>query len=166
MHEVSNQDKIWHGRMQSVIGLATCGIACMDHEIDDAKQFEIRCDDQKLGTSKAFRIRGIGLDVTESGCFICGAGNLQPHSNRYRYLPNISAFVDSKEDGETIVSWFKRGAYLEFRSSEPDWLQVKIGACKQHKDNLEKLSEACEYYGVIREVDVINAMAPIAKEGV
>ncbi len=47
-------------------------------------------------------------------------------------MANIAAFVTSKEEGEEVVRWFGDGAYLDFRPSEPNWIQVKIGACEKH----------------------------------
>ena len=32
-----------------------------------------------------------------------------------------------------------KGAWMDFRESEPDRIQVKVGACKEHFLNLEEL---------------------------
>ena len=84
-----------------------------------------------------FKSRGIGLDTTP-GCFICGGEK--------RLLNNISAFVLTKEDGELAVSWFEQGARLDYREREPNWIQVKIGACDQHLPNLIWLDLATKAY--------------------
>lgn len=89
-----------------------------------------------------FRSRGIGLDQTP-GCFVCG-GNETLHAN-------ISGFVNTKEAGERVVAMFDKGARLDFRLHEPDRIQVKIGACNNHRKNLEKLDE------LIKETTVITA---------
>jgi len=56
-------------------------------------------------------------------------------------LSNIAAFVDSKEEGEKAVAMFERGAWLDYRTYEPKWIQVKICACDKHVEYLEKLYE-------------------------
>ena len=83
--------------------------------------------------SDFFSVRGIGTDKTP-GCFCCGG--------KKRYHNNIAAFVKSKQAGERIVKLFgEYGAWLDYREFEPDWIQVKIGACDKHLPNLEKLAE-------------------------
>ncbi len=77
-----------------------------------------------------FRPRGIGGDSTP-GCFVCGG---EPG-----YRSNISGFVESKEAGEHAVAMFTQGARLDWRANEPDWIQVKVGACPAHVPNLEML---------------------------
>lgn len=79
-----------------------------------------------------FRARGVGLDKVRK-CFVCGCNN-------DLFTPNIAAFVDTKSEGETIVSWFPQdSAWLDFREHEPNWVQVKIGACKEHEPALHEL---------------------------
>lgn len=80
----------------------------------------------------SFKCRGIGLDSIER-CFVCG--HETPH-----VTPNIAAFVESKGEGEKIVKYFYPGsARLDYREHEPEWIQVKIGACEDHKFCLEVL---------------------------
>ena len=85
-------------------------------------------------------VRGIGLDEVP-GCFVCGAiwRDEAARKARNSYLSNISAFVKTKEVGEKIVAMFPRGARLDFRPTEPDWIQVKIGACSAHYLLLDRL---------------------------
>lgn len=45
-------------------------------------------------------------------------------------------FVPSRETGEAIVSMFEKGARLDYRPSEPKWIQVKINACDDHYSSL------------------------------
>jgi hypothetical protein len=97
-----------------------------------------------------FSSRGIGLDHTP-GCFICGGG-----SGLYQ---NIAAFVQCREAGERVVAMFRQGAYLDYREYEPDYLQVKVGACDAHASNLAKLSSlTIENKGVIAERLLLQAM--------
>lgn len=80
-----------------------------------------------------FRSRGIGLDsgkCFKSGCEETGV------------LHNIAAFVDSEGDGRKVVRMFEQGAYLDYRKTEPDWIQVKIHACGEHLSALEELNNA------------------------
>lgn len=82
-----------------------------------------------------FSSRGVGLDSIKK-CFVCGCGR----DEAFGCMPNIAAFVDSKEDGEEIVKLFPEdSARLDYRPSEPKWIQVKIGACEKHKPALEEL---------------------------
>lgn len=90
-----------------------------------------------------FYSRGIGTDVTP-GCFVCGGKTGHYH--------NIAAFVECKEAGERVVSFFPTGARLDWRELEPDRVQVKIGACNKHMMNLRVLQIAVtESQGVITE---------------
>lgn len=79
-----------------------------------------------------FNSRGIGLERTP-GCFICGGDT--------RLYNNIAAFVESKASGKRVVAMFETGAFLDYREHSPNWVQVKIGACKAHVANLERLSD-------------------------
>jgi hypothetical protein len=79
-----------------------------------------------------FVSRGVGLDTTP-GCFICGGGRAM--------RPNIAAFVASRQDGEAIVRLFGQGAWLDYRDFEPNWIQVKVGACQIHLGALERLHQ-------------------------
>jgi hypothetical protein len=81
----------------------------------------------------------IGRDHT-NGCFVCGAGK-DPYDN-VADLGNISGFVPDRGLGLFAVEWFRgQGARLDYRSFEPNWLQLKIGACKDHKQHLELLAK-------------------------
>lgn len=90
-------------------------------------------DKKPEGGGEFFHSRGIGNDFTP-GCFICGG--------EHGFHDNISAFVQCKEAGERVVSMFKKGlTRLDYRKSEPDRVQVKIGACEKHGPNLVYLNE-------------------------
>lgn len=89
------------------------------------------------------------------GCFVCGTKLRAEGANNY--MNNISAFVSSKAEGEEVVSWFKQGARLDFRPHEPEWIQVKIGACDTHVPNLERLEKKTAIHGVLRKYDVEEA---------
>ena len=74
--------------------------------------------------------RGLGSD-SSPGCFICG-GDPGLYSN-------FSAFVGSRMEGEQVVQLIEQGVRLDYRDREPNWIQVKIGACEDHVAQLEIL---------------------------
>jgi len=85
-----------------------------------------------------FRSRGVGMDSTP-GCFVCGGEKGMRN--------NISGYVQCKEAGERIVNKFEHGARLDYREYEPDYIQVKIGACQRHVHCLEDLSRQTDEAG-------------------
>ena len=73
-------------------------------------------------------------------CYVCGEGGKDGAQ------PDMAAFVDSQKAGERVVAIFQElgsQAKLDFRPSEPNWIQVKIGACERHRPNLVKLARLC-----------------------
>lgn len=145
----------WEERGKPVSGLLTCGLVTLAYLKEEIVKFEIAQADRKRGQHLKFNPRGIGLDVCPY-CFVCGAKERHPGANSY--LNNVAAFVASKDDGETIVGWFAGKARLDFRPSEPNWIQLKVGACDAHLENLKALAEATGRYGVIRQADIVEAM--------
>ncbi len=91
-----------------------------------------REDKPPEGGGEYFGSRGVGSDMAP-GCFACGG---EPGG-----YSNISAFVDCKDSGERVVAMFEQGAWLDYRTSEPDRVQVKIGACEEHLPCLRKLHD-------------------------
>lgn len=55
------------------------------------------------------------------------------------YLYDLSGFVRTKGDGHLVVALFGDRAYLDYRPSEPDWIQVKICA---DQETLRKIETA------------------------
>lgn len=47
----------------------------------------------------------------------------------------------NREEGRAIERALKGGRVLDWRDYEPNWIQFKIGACKDHLQNLKKLEE-------------------------
>lgn len=98
--------------------------------------------------SLVFRSRGVGLDRTP-GCFVCG-GDEGLHNN-------IAAFTDSRADGEAVVELFDKGARLDYREHEPNWIQVKVGTCHLHLPALDALHQMTrEHEGTI-SAEIIEA---------
>lgn len=81
-------------------------------------------------------VRGIGLD--NCTCFVCGGSD--------ELRENISGYVSGRMAGERVVKMFggPERAWLDFRTYEPEYVQVKVGACEKHAENLRLL-----YTGVI-----------------
>ena len=98
-----------------------------------------------------FSSRGIGYDTC--ACFICGATDRTGEG--YTFVNNIAAFVRTKEAGQRVVAMFKRGARLDYRAFEPNWIQVKIGACDKHLVNLQLLEVLTDKKHIITE-DMIH----------
>jgi len=150
----------WKERVEHVEGLLSCGLVALCVSNEEVIKHEIAAGDAAFGKSLLFRPRGIGTDSC-AGCFVCGTGKI---GAGYEILDNVAAFVASKEEGEEIVSWFFDGrARLDYRPSEPNWIQVKVGACKKHVPNLEQLYNASSVYGRLRKKDVADAIQPAAK---
>lgn len=132
----------WEDRFESVEGLIDCGLTCLYEVMKEIAKHEIVADDAKFGESIPFTSRGIGTDNCP-GCFVCG-GN--PGS-----MSNIAAFVRSADDGQLATQWFRGLARVDFRPSEPNWIQVKFGACDKHHKALSDLSKLTLVHGVLRE---------------
>jgi hypothetical protein len=91
--------------------------------------------------------RGIGCD--HGTCFICGGDDT--------LRPNFAAFVTSKRAGERIVEWFGgKGAWLDYRPSYPNRIQVKITSCERHQALLERLSRWIGEDGTISQRKINN----------
>jgi hypothetical protein len=84
--------------------------------------------------------RPIGKDWVPA-CFVCG--------KPLELAPNIAAFVQCKEAGERVVKLFEGRARLDYREYEPDRIQVKIGVCEDHGDQLEELYKRSKVLGRI-----------------
>jgi hypothetical protein len=89
----------------------------------------------------------MGLDYT-NGCFICG-------KSKNDYINNISGFVKCKASGERILRMSpNKGVKLDYREHEPDYVQIKIGACDNHKEDLGELAKnIIERGGVVIKED-------------
>ena len=113
-------------------------------------------DKRPEGGGEFFRSRGVGMDYTP-GCFVCGGGDGMRN--------NIAAYVKCKASGERVVAMFDQGARLDYRKYEPDYVQVKIGACDKHVANLEKLHTLTrDADGVITEAHIKEAKKLVPSE--
>lgn len=94
--------------------------------------------------SEEFSPRGIGNNWLK--CFVCGEGGGD------KVQSDMAAFVQDKESGQRVVAMFagiESLAVLDFRPHEPDWVQVKVGACEQHLPQLESLYQLTRVDGRI-----------------
>jgi hypothetical protein len=99
-------------------------------------------DKQPVEGGEFFRSRGIGLDSCL--CFVCGTNDRTGEGvEGHTMLHNIAAFVACRESGERVVAMFQQGAKLDYREYEPDYVQVKIGACDKHLLALQFLHAEC-----------------------
>lgn len=114
-----------------------------------------RPDKRPEGGGEFFKSRGIGLDSTP-GCFVCGG--------RQGMYNNIAAYVQTKAAGERIVTMFVHGARLDFREHEPEYIQVKVGACKKHLPQLEYLHELTAIKQIIMEemIQIASRYTPVS----
>lgn len=103
-----------------------------------------RSDRRPDSGGEFFSPRGIGMDSCQ--CFCCPKSG----SDGRELMHNVAAFVQCRESGERVVRMFGRGAWLDYRDFEPDRVQVKVGACDAHREQLEALYRATREGGVIR----------------
>lgn len=76
-------------------------------------------------------------------CFICP-------TDSDGLKDDFASFVKSRADGEKAVEWFRSYGLittLDYRPSEPDWVQVKTAACDQHKYHLRYLRSMIQTNG-------------------
>ena len=96
--------------------------------------------------------RGRGLNWGK--CFVCG------HDPK-RATADFASFVKSKEEGEAIIALFAAiGAHarLDYREHEPNWVQVKIMACKQHAEALDFLFDRVNAGDKINAEIIVDAL--------
>lgn len=121
----------------------------------------------KVSYKENFAPRGIGRGWIE--CFVC-ANPEDSKANKNEQLAgplqaDMASFVENKKAGERVVAMFAlegAGATLDYRPSEPSWVQVKVGACEEHEANLQKLHELtaedlCVTPGIIRAAMALEA---------
>lgn len=110
-------------------------------------------DKRPEGGGEFFSSRGIGLDSCT--CFVCKTHDRD--GKGHTMLNNIAAFVQCREAGVRVVAMFPLGARLDYRDFEPDYVQVKVGACDEHLPNLERLDKLVKD-GVIKPEMVTAAI--------
>lgn len=111
-----------------------------------------RPDLRPEGGGEYFQSRGIGYDSCT--CFVCGTNDRDGRG--HSMLNNIAAFVRCRDAGVRVVAMFAQGARLDYRDFEPDYVQVKVGACDEHLLNLKRLHKLVKD-GVIKPEMVVMA---------
>jgi hypothetical protein len=104
-------------------------------------------------TEENYSPRGIGSNWLP--CYICNQGGGDEVQS------DMAAFVDSKSAGERVVAIYEElglHATLDFRSHEPNWVQVKVGACDKHLSNLEKLTKLCSEDKTITPAKIVQSL--------
>ena len=96
---------------------------------------EGRRDARPTTGGEFFSSRGVGTDSTP-GCWICKTATEKRSMHN-----NISAFVQHKDAGDRIVRMLGYGAYVDYRTYEPDRVQVKVGTCLAHVPHLNLLHD-------------------------
>lgn len=99
-----------------------------------------------------WRARGIGSN---------GGWKSLVTGEHVEFGPDVAGFVGSRESGERLVEHLEGRAKLDFRPSEPNWVQVKLIVEEEHKPVLQRLCDAvaaCE--GVIRPRILAWALDP------
>lgn len=102
--------------------------------------------------SEEFHPRGIGLNWLP--CCICG-----PSSGR-ALKSDMSSFVADRESGLRVAAMFEDAGmfgWLDYRPSEPQWVQFKLGACARHLAVLERLANLVSKNGSILTPEIIAA---------
>jgi hypothetical protein len=134
------------GEIQSTIGINGTFPTLQPHPRHGIPSHS-RPDKRPEGGGEFLSSRGIGLDSTP-GCFVCGG--------KQGMYNNIAAFVITKAAGERVVAMFHQGARLDYREHEPDWIQVKIGACNRHLPNLQILDGLIDLQGGVITAEMVR----------
>jgi hypothetical protein len=130
-------------------GALSCAVVTLYREVQ-----ELRKPVRQVGEER-YSPRGLGSNWLP--CFICNPPQVNISGLLKTPEPDLkmdmAAFVDSKESGERVVDMFRKAglvAKLDFRKFEPNWVQVKVGACEKHEPNLKVLLEETKVRGCIR----------------
>lgn len=149
------RDHPMNEQLRNLPGTMTTLLVAMYSGMEDATKLEIRWKEHTHGEFVKMQPRPIGTDTCPC-CVFCGDGKDSPSM----YRRNISLFVHSKADGEKVVDWFKaddyNGAWLDFREYEPNYLQVKMGACSDHYQKLVQLSQIIEENGDVLHIQDVR----------
>ncbi len=100
--------------------------------------------------------RGIGRNWLR--CFICGGPEgpaLKEDGVRFEIgvggcQADIASYVEGRAGGLRVQAMFVEAglhAFLDYRPNEPGYVQLKLGACKEHLPNLERLGRLTSQCG-------------------
>lgn len=106
------------------------------------------------GEPLTYQSRGKGANWYDcSFCGTKGSGN--------GVQTDMAAFVDGKQGGEAVVALFGNfgvKANLDFRPHEPTWVQVKLGACEDHVEILDKIMEHTLFGSIDAEALLLSGL--------
>lgn len=103
---------------------------------------------------RSFPMRPRGFGTGWGKCLVCG-------NDDGKACDDFASFVPTKQTGESIVSLIKAmGGHsnLDYRPSEPNWIQVKICACPDHTKALEHLYRSVSENGSVDAEKVKNSL--------
>lgn len=110
-------------------------------------------DNANADDAVAVEVRPDGLNQID--CAFCGE-----HPILGGYQPDVAMFVDSRADGLRLVAAAqRRGLHpvLDYRPTEPTWVQVKWGACEFHLPLLRRFAADAAAAGLI-DGDALDAI--------
>lgn len=99
--------------------------------------------------------RGIGQNWIP--CFVCGRENSRKKDNQ-SVNNDLAGYVQSKESGEKILKMFAKKVKLDYREHDPNYVQVKIGACNDHLRNLKLLRDLIIEHGNVISQSLIKCV--------
>lgn len=97
---------------------------------------------QTLDTNTIYKFASRGIGSSWDRCFVCAEAPLKDGLGEGSTHENLAAFVEGRAGGEAVLALFQdRGltASLDWRESEPNWVQIKVGVCRAHQASLRLL---------------------------
>jgi hypothetical protein len=89
-----------------------------------------------------------------SCCFICG--------REIKNWGNLSAYVKTHESGKRIAEMFNKEVLIDFKESEPNSVQVKVGTCAEHIYHLILLNKLIKVNGGVINKTIVNIVTKIS----
>lgn len=93
-------------------------------------------------TNVTYKFASRGIGSSWDPCFVCAEEPLKDGLGEGSTHANLAAFVESRAAGEAVVALFRDlglTARVDYRESEPTWIQVKLGVCRAHQASLRLL---------------------------
>ena len=150
-----NEKKVLSESLFAFRHLATAQVT----SFQNSARFRIRQNSTCRANGHKVIPRGLGLDCVKA-CFVCGATN-RFRAEKPQLLNNISMMLTSYADAREIAACLENligadAVYLDFRKSEPTYIQIKIGACNAHLYQLRKLNYFLEQFNCFSEQEILK----------
>ncbi len=107
-------------------------------------------------------------------CFVCGSSNgYRIESDGLHYdcagagQPDMASFVGSHANGLRVQALFvEQGfyAFLDWRPREPNWVQLKLGACEKHVRYLSLLADMVGPLDGLIDTAVVTRLKSVISE--